>query len=59
MYKCNNCNHTFETPRTKTTTYELIYGVSSDFSGSTRVTLDLCPICDSENIKEIVEEKEN
>lgn len=50
--KCNNCNKTFETPRTKKTTYESYYGVAGELSSKTLITIETCPYCGDEDIVE-------
>lgn len=53
---CNNCHKTFESPRTRQTTYESYYGVSSQMSSRTPLTLELCPYCGDDDIEEEEEE---
>ena len=50
--KCNNCNKTFETPRTIKTTYESYYGVAGELSSKTPITIETCPYCGDEDIVE-------
>lgn len=58
MYKCNDCDSTFEEPRTKKTSYELFYGVSNEISSNTPLLLEVCPYCGSDDIEESEEEYE-
>ena len=55
MFYCNNCRCKFDEPEEEHTTYERYYGVSSLFSGSTPMTLEVCPECGSDEIEEIEE----
>lgn len=50
--KCNDCNRSFDEPSEKETSYENYYGVSSEFSDSTPLTIEVCPYCGSEDIEE-------
>lgn len=50
--KCNDCNRSFDEPNEKETTYENYYGVSSEFSDSTPLTIEVCPYCGSDDIEE-------
>lgn len=45
MYKCEHCNKVFDEPYEEKTTYESLYGVSSEFSDSTPLTISSCPYC--------------
>ena len=56
MYKCKQCKAIFEEPKEIHTTYEIEYGVATDFSCSTPLILQTCPYCGSERIKEYEEE---
>lgn len=56
--KCNNCNKTFETPRTRKTTYESYYGVAGELSSRTPITIEVCPHCESEEIAEENEDED-
>lgn len=51
MCKCNNCKREFEQPEIINTTYEALYGVSSMFNNFNRITLKICPFCNSEDIE--------
>lgn len=59
MYKCKQCKAVFNEPYEEKTTYESLYGVSSEFSDSTPLTISSCPYCGSERIKEYEEELED
>lgn len=59
MYKCKQCKAIFEEPKEIHTTYEIEYGVATDFSYSIPLTLQTCPYCGSERIKEYEEELED
>lgn len=50
MYKCYNCEETFNEPIIEKTTYESYYGVSSEFNSRTPLNLSMCPYCGSESI---------
>ena len=56
MYKCNNCNKTFEEPNELITTYESYYGVSCLFESSNKMVIKVCPICGCDEIEENIEE---
>lgn len=54
MYKCRDCKKEFEEPNIKKTTYELYYGVASEFPNHTPLELEVCPFCGSDNIEKVV-----
>lgn len=56
MYKCNNCDCKFETPRK--VDLETYYGVYSTFGNSYGEMINLCPECNDNDITEYDEEKE-
>ena len=56
MYKCNNCDCKFETPRK--VDLETYYGVYSTFGNSYGEMINLCPECEDNDITEYNEEKE-
>lgn len=58
MWKCLNCGRKFDEPAEQRTTYEAYYGVSSEFSNHTSMTLLVCPYCGSDDIDEYEEEEE-
>lgn len=58
MYRCNECLELFSEPIVHETTYESYYGILHQFDSRTRLELELCPCCGSEDIEE-VEEKED
>lgn len=53
MWKCKECEKTFDEPRIKHTTYEDYYEVGSEFGSKNSMTLYLCPHCDSEEVDEL------
>ena len=57
---CKKCKRQFVEPKIITTTYESYYGVSSVFQNSNKLTLEVCPFCESEDFKvvEIKNEEE-
>lgn len=57
MIKCLECREVFREPLIYETSYESYYGISSDFSTSTYLKLELCPACGSECVEEIKEEE--
>lgn len=57
MYRCNYCGATFDEPYELHTTYEDYYGTYS-FASGTRLVLDVCPKCGSEEYEEYDEEEE-
>lgn len=59
MWKCNNCECTFEEPMTFYTTYETFYGIGDMFASSTPLELLVCPHCGDEDIQEAEEEIED
>ena len=48
MYRCNECNCKFETP--KRISIEEFYGVDSDIKTTQKI--DICPNCESNDIEE-------
>lgn len=58
MYRCLRCDEEFYEPNTVETSYESYYGVSSEFTGSTPLTLKICPYCNSDEIEEFEEVEE-
>lgn len=55
MNRCNDCGHEFKEPKSIRERERMDYGI-----GVTWVTIwegDVCPECESENFKEIEEEK--
>lgn len=59
MYICNNCEHEFDNPIVKNTTYESFYGVAGMFPNSTPMELYLCPWCGSDDFELNDEETES
>lgn len=53
MYKCDYCKCKFDEPDTLSTTYEDYYGVSDDVMSRTHLSIEVCPICGSEEISEM------
>lgn len=50
MYKCNNCEETFQEPMIMQTSYESLYGVDSEFKDKHELNINVCPNCHSEDI---------
>lgn len=62
MFECIDCKARFEEDEIEVleTSYEAFYGVASQFGSRTPLTLNLCPVCGSDEIEEIEEgEDEN
>lgn len=61
MFECIDCKARFEEDEIDVveTSYEAFYGVTSQFGSRTPLTLNLCPMCGSDEIEEIEEEGEN
>ena len=57
MYKCDNCDYTFDEPSTVNTTYSQYLGIES-YLGCHPLDLYLCPRCGSEEISEVEEDEE-
>lgn len=55
MYKCNNCESTFEEPRK--VDLETFYGVYSQFGNSYGNMIKICPRCEDNDIEEVDEEE--
>lgn len=53
MYRCLNCRCEFDEPDVIHTSYEVYYGVASDFGSRTSLTLEVCPRCESDDIDEV------
>lgn len=53
MYRCCNCGEDFYEPDEIRTTCEAYYGVASDFPNHTSMTLEVCPLCKSEDIYDL------
>lgn len=51
MYQCESCKKKFKDFKILKTSYESYYGVASLFSNSKRLELQVCPYCESEEIK--------
>ena len=51
---CLNCYSKFNAPKTVHTTYESYYGI--DENTRTPLTLEVCPYCGSDEIKEEIDE---
>ena len=56
MYKCDNCSHKFDEPKILETTYEKYCG--APLETRTYLTLELCPMCGSDEFEEIEEDEE-
>lgn len=57
-YRCKECNHKFDEPLRRHTTYEAEYGVSLLFHDSHPVTFYECPFCGSSDFDEYNEDDE-
>lgn len=57
MFRCKNCEQTFEEPLLKETTYEFWYG--APLESRTYLLLELCPFCKSDEFEEEEEEEGN
>ena len=55
--KCLMCGNVFAEPKQIETTYESYYGVFSLFPDHNKLTMEVCPYCNSEDIKFIDLEK--
>lgn len=53
MYICEKCGNEFDEPKLKKTTYENFYGVSDEFLSETTMIMNVCPKCESDDIKEV------
>lgn len=60
MYRCINCERTFEEPIYEDVSYEDYCGVGSEFprAGHHYFTLTQCPFCYSDDIEEDYEDDE-
>lgn len=58
MFECEECGKRFEEPKKKQITFEEFYGVSNLFESRHRTSINVCPGCESEDIKEIEEDLE-
>lgn len=56
MWVCDNCGAMFDEPELENDTYESYYGVSSMFSNSHSMMLEVCPCCGSEDIASYCED---
>ena len=56
MWVCDNCGAMFDEPELVRDTYESYFGVSSMFSNSHTMTLEVCPSCGSEDIASYCED---
>lgn len=55
MYKCNNCNSTFDSPNVVNTSYESYYGVDFLFIDRTPLEIEVCPNCGEDSFEEVEE----
>lgn len=53
MYKCNNCNSSFEEPERKNICFEEYCGVSDLFDSRTYTDMCVCPNCEDDDIEEL------
>jgi hypothetical protein len=58
MLICNDCEKTFEEPKTIMTTYEKYYGVGDLFGNHHSLELYCCPYCRSEDFEDYEEDEE-
>lgn len=58
MWVCDNCGAMFDEPELEKDTYENYFGVSSMFSNSHSMTLEVCPSCGSEDIASYCEDED-
>lgn len=52
MLICNNCEKTFEEPKTIMTTYEKYFGVGDQFGNHHSLEIYCCPFCRSEDFED-------
>lgn len=57
-YKCEYCGVEFIEPKKIRTTKEAYCGVASLFNYGTPMILEVCPLCESEDIVEVEEVEE-
>lgn len=55
MYYCENCKNEFDEPKRKNITYEDFYEVGNLFTDRHKMTILVCPHCESEDIEEMVQ----
>ncbi len=53
MYKCNNCNSSFEEANRKNICFEEHYGVGTLFVSRNYTDMFVCPNCEDEDIEEL------
>lgn len=58
MWVCDNCGAMFDEPELEKDTYENYFGVGSMFSNSHSMTLEVCPMCGSEDIASYCEDED-
>lgn len=58
MWKCGNCGRTFEEPEIELTSWEEYNGVSSLFSNSNPLELEVCPYCGDDGYLEEIDEED-
>ena len=58
MWVCDNCGAMFDEPELEKDTYENYFGVSSMFTNSHSMTIEVCPSCGSEDIASYCEDED-
>lgn len=60
MYKCQNCNKTFNEDEAGEvhTTYEAEYGVSGELASRSPLNYLVCPYCKSDDLEECEEDED-
>lgn len=53
MFKCNNCQATFEAPETKNIAAESYLGIDNLFPTRTRMDVYVCPSCGDDDLEEL------
>lgn len=55
MFKCCDCDKTFDNPKVVNTSYESYYGVDNMVDGKTECTIQVCPYCGSDMLIEYIQ----
>lgn len=55
MYRCLDCEHIFEQPKIKKTSFEAEYGIACMFDNCTPLEIKLCPHCQSPEMESVEE----
>lgn len=53
MYRCCNCNATFEEPETKNIMAEEYLGINNMTDTRTRMDVSICPYCNDDDLEEL------